>query len=490
MVTAPAMPELETLRGRLRAAARRVAPGRPALVSAGGTLPAIDPLDLFACAAGVARDRFYWERPADGTAFAGAGAAWTIEASSPVEAGQAWRALLAGAIVDTPASLQETGALGEGGSGRGAPDPMSGPLLVGGFAFDPLRPATPLWDGYPAGRLILPRLTLVTQGDTSILTVNIVVSDGAERDIDAVVDDIEDLLCDLPAAPDTGAIVGSCDLGVEDALPRAEWEALVAGAARACRDGSPRKVVLARAARARTHSRDNLDVVAALRYAREAYSNAYTFAVARGERMFLGVTPERLARLHDGVADVACLAGSIARGATPEEDRARGDLLLSSPKDRAEHFFVVDAVRDALAGVCPDLQVPAEPRLLRLHNVQHLYTLVTGRVAVGTGVLDLVARLHPTPAVGGQPREEALDYIRAHERLDRGWYAAPVGWLNGRGEGEFAVALRSALVRDGEATLFAGCGIVAGSSPAAEYEETRLKLRPMLAALGARQGRQ
>ncbi len=471
-------PTLDTLRARWRDAVgrarQRVTLDRPVLVSVSLALPAIDPLDLFARAAATAPERFYWERPADDVAFAGVGAAWVIESAPPVIAGRAWRALLEAAVIDATAE----------GSGRDATDSMAGPLLVGGFAFDPARPTTTLWEGYPDGQLVLPRLTLVTRGATSIVTLNALTSAVDGEDTERMIRDAEDLLThgSDPRAKHTP--VGDGALCVDDVIPRAAWEALVADGARACRDGALRKVVLARAARAR--SRETLDTVAALRYARDAYPNAYTFAVAHGDRTFIGATPERLARLHDGLADVSCLAGSSARGATPDEDQTRGAALLSSAKDRAEHAVVVDAVRAALAGVCPDLSVPATPRLLRLPNVQHLYTPVTGRVAAGTDVLDLVARLHPTPAVGGQPRAPALDYIRAREGLDRGWYAAPVGWLDRHGEGEFVVALRSALVRGDEAILFAGCGIVADSCPAAEYDETRLKLRPMLAALGAR----
>jgi len=467
-------PTLDTLRARWRDAITRVTPDRPALVSVSLTLPAIDPLDLFARAAATAPERFYWERPADDVAFAGVGAAWAVESASPTVSGRAWRALLEGGIIDAAAE----------GAGRDAADSMAGPLLVGGFAFDPSRPATTLWEGYPDGRLVLPRLTLVTRGATSIVTLNALTSGGDGEDTERMIRDAEELLAYTAGARTVSAFVRHDALCVDDVIPRAAWEALVADGARACRDGALRKVVLARAARAR--SRETLDTVAALRYARDAYPNAYTFAVAHGDGAFIGATPERLARLHDGLADVSCLAGSSARGATPDEDQTRGAALLSSAKDRAEHAVVVDAVRDALAGVCPDLSVSAAPRLLRLPNVQHLYTPVTGRATAGTDVLDLVARLHPTPAVGGQPRAPALDYIRAREGLDRGWYAAPVGWLDRHGEGEFVVALRSALVRGDEATLFAGCGIVADSCPAAEYDETRLKLRPMLAALGAR----
>ncbi len=178
------------------------------------------------------------------------------------------------------------------------------------------------------------------------------------------------------------------------------------------------------------------------------------------------------------------LAGSIRRGVTDQEDHALGQQLLASAKDSGEHAVVVRVLAEGLRAVCADVQTPPAPQLLRLHNVQHLHTPITARVRTGRSVLDLVERLHPTPAVGGYPREAALRLIRDREGLDRGWYAGPLGWVDARGEGEFAVALRSALLRGSEATLFAGCGIVADSQPESEYAESALKMRPLLAALG------
>jgi isochorismate synthase len=273
------------------------------------------------------------------------------------------------------------------------------------------------------------------------------------------------------------------DVQVDDLLPRWEWEALVEDAARACRNGALEKVVLARAVRARARGKP-FDPAVVLERLRDAYPNAYVFAVARGPRCFLGATPERLVRLRDGAVDASCLAGSAPRGETPEEDARLGAALLASAKDRAEHAVVVRSVGAALEGVCREVRAPDVPRLLRLRNVQHLYTPVEGRVAGPTCVLDLVQHLHPTPAVGGYPRERALRFIHDREGLDRGWYAGPVGWLDRRGDGEFAIALRSALLHGAEATLFAGCGIMAQSRGSDEYAETCLKLRPMLNALG------
>ena len=179
----------------------------------------------------------------------------------------------------------------------------------------------------------------------------------------------------------------------------------------------------------------------------------------------------------------AALAGSAPRGATPEEDARLGQGLLASAKDRGEHAIVVRALTDGLEGICDELTMPAEPALLSVANIHHLHTPVSGRLGPGKTLLDAVERLHPTPAVGGWPRAAALRFIREQEGLDRGWYAAPLGWLDRHGAGEFAVGLRSALLEGSTAALFAGCGIVGDSDPAEEYAESRLKLRPMLAAL-------
>jgi isochorismate synthase EntC len=160
--------------------------------------------------------------------------------------------------------------------------------------------------------------------------------------------------------------------------------------------------------------------------------------------------------------------------------------LLASVKNRAEHAMVHSALHQALVDLCDDVTSSDEPSLLTLPHVHHLHTAVHARLRPGHSLLELAGTLHPTPAVGGSAREPALRFLREHEQLDRGWYAAPIGWM-GRNGGELAVALRSALVSAGghEATLFAGCGIVAGSDPAQELAESEIKLQPMQSALEA-----
>lgn len=459
---------LRTATAEAQARARRS--GRPTLASVTVQVPCTDPLALFQQAAGLADDRFFWARPDEHFAMAGAGAAWTLALNGPERfhrASAAWRVLCQEGVVDAHEAPRGTG-----------------PLALGGFSFDPLRPRTPLWDGFPDGLLLLPQYLLTTAGEESWLTINLLLEPGADdTSVAAIQLRLERMLSIIAAAtgPDGHDSAAVRPLELVDALAPDGWKRLVASLVRDIESGAVQKVVLAR--QARLHGRMPFDAARALAWLRREYPGCFVFAVARGERCFLGASPERLVRLEQGMVQVTCLAGSIARGDTVDEDERLGQALLASGKDRAEHGFVVEALQQALLGAGVELEPPGQPQLLKVRNVQHLYTPLRGRARDRQSVLDLVERLHPTPAVGGVPQEVALELIREREPLDRGWYAGPLGWVDGRGEGEFAVAIRSALLEGAQATLFAGCGIVAGSDPEREYAEASLKLRPMLAAL-------
>ena len=475
---APIASSAETLRRQVAEAAERARRlGRPIVVSQTVPAPealARDPAAFFARGAGRYAHRAYWERPAEGVALVGLGAARLIRCDGDDrerfrQAAAAIRDDLATALIDGPG--------GEINSADGA----AGPAYLGGFAFDPARPASPEWDGYPAAMLFLPRYLLAVRGAMAWLTMSLLVEPGAAGDAEAEAALRELAGLQAPgAAPSVSPGEGSPRMVGEVPDPVA-WQATVANTAADIRAGRFEKVVLARTLRLQAGS--PFDAAGALRALRVAYPSAYVFAVASGARCFLGATPELLVRLTGRDVEATCLAGSIGRGATAEEDERLARRLLDSAKDQVEHRIVVRAIQGALAAVCDDLLVGAgPPRLLRVANVQHLYTPVRGRLAGDRCVLDLVERLHPTPAVGGYPRDVALAAIREREGFDRGWYAGPVGWVGPAG-GEFAVAIRSALLAGDAATLYAGCGIVGDSDPAAEYAETGLKFRPMLAAL-------
>jgi isochorismate synthase len=465
--TAITIPE-HRLHARLAAGLRQAQrTGRPALVSTVLRAPQCDPLDFFARGATLADERFFWSAPGAEYAIAGVEVAWTLTlagSSRFAEAAGAWHALIDDALIDDPFGV-----------------PGSGPLLMGGFSFDPLRPATPLWEGYPDGLLVLPRYVLTAADGAAWLTLNTVIAPGSTLDAEIeLMSRIYDLFDGDPLAK--LLVPGGRIRHSHDVMPAEQWKAIVRQVEQNLRRGELGKVVLAR--QVQVEGQQPFDPAMVLDRLRADYADCFVFAVARGDRCFLGASPERLVRLRDGTVRATCLAGSIARGATPEQDQRLGAELMSSAKDRAEHEFVVRAICDALADVCGEQLPSGKPSLMKLRNVQHLFTPIVGRVAVGCDILDLVSRLHPTPAMGGVPREPALEMIRRFEGMARGWYAAPVGWMDARGEGEFAVAIRSALLRGAEASLFAGCGIVAGSDPDREYAESCLKLRPVMAALG------
>ncbi|GJG87454.1 isochorismate synthase [Gemmatimonadetes bacterium T265] len=476
---------LDRLAARVADAAERARERRgPVVVSVVASAPAVDPLDaLDALARAAATDRIiagelaagrmYWTRPADAFALAGVGAAATL---TPVGsdrfavADRARIALLDGALVDDPSD--------------GAPG--AGPLFMGGFAFDPAGPHAAHWEGFPSARLTLPRVQLAAVDDAGWITATMVVGPDGEPDAPPAVVGrlVRQLLAPRggPAAEDVTA-AGDGPLTLTDVLPADAWRGLVRDAVSAIRADAFEKVVLARAVRAAAER--PFAVTAALRQLRGAYPDCYVFGCWGADgAAFVGASPERLVRLDGREVRATSLAGSAPRGANPADDAANAAALLANAKDRAEHAIVRRALVGVLGELCDDVRAPPEPSLRTLANVHHLQTDVRARLRAGRSLLDLVARLHPTPAVGGAPREPARRFLAERESLDRGWYAAPIGWV-GQGGGEFAVGLRSALVRGDAAWLFAGCGIVADSDPDEEYAESRTKLRAMERALAA-----
>lgn len=262
-------------------------------------------------------------------------------------------------------------------------------------------------------------------------------------------------------------------------LPDVAWLDAVAHAVKEIESGELDKVVLARDHAVWSHHRLDPRWLAQRLAAR--FPDCFTFLV----ESLIGATPELLVRRRGTEVVSVALAGTAPRHDDPDADARAGAELLASDKDRREHAFAARSVTTALEPVCTHLHTSEAPFLLQLDNVQHLATEVRGRLTTGTGVLELVDRLHPTAAVGGTPRGGALAAIRRLEGMDRGRYAGPVGWVTGDGDGEFGIALRCAELSGARARLFAGAGVVAGSLPEDELEETRVKLRAMQGALDA-----
>ncbi len=282
----------------------------------------------------------------------------------------------------------------------------------------------------------------------------------------------------LEAAPSSG---GPAELTVRPARPAAWWCELVGQATKAMREAGPdglRKVVLAREVLVDADSPFDRGVI--LERLRRGYPGCYLFHVDG----FLGASPELLVGRSGDVVRAQPMAGTAPRGGDPATDARLGAGLLSSATYREEHQITIDMVYDTLLPWCSYLDYEAEPSVVGVANVQHLATLVEGRLSQPPpSILELVTALHPTPAVNGLPRDVATAWIAAHEGFDRGHYAGTVGWVDGRGNGTWAVSIRCAEVHGSQARLFAGNGIIADSDPDTELAETQVKLQAVLSAL-------
>ena len=261
------------------------------------------------------------------------------------------------------------------------------------------------------------------------------------------------------------------------------WLEAVSGALEGIREGPLDKVVLARDVL--IWSKTPFEIGLLVARLSQDFPECFTFAVEG----LVGATPELLIRRSGDAVESLVLAGSARRGATVDEDADIGVGLMRSDKDLREHDFAVRSVSSILRPLCDRLGVDPSPSILPLANVQHLSTRVRGRLRRPLTALQLAGALHPTAAVCGTPTADALAAIHTLEGLDRGRYAGPVGWVDSRGDGEWAIALRCAEIEGDRARLFAGAGIVEGSLPEDELEETRLKLRAMQSALDPTDGR-
>ncbi len=356
----------------------------------------------------------------------------------------------------------------------------AGPVWTGGFAFEPDGASTPPWSSFSPASMTLPELSICRQGDDTFLTVNAVVAPG--DDAEAVAARMEARLAGLRAEPlpllDPHLTARPA---IRSAHPPSEFEAAVAAATERIGAGEMRKLVLAREVVVEAGAAH--DPAALFGALRELFPACFCFCRGTPEAAFVGASPELLVRRSGASASTVALAGSTRRSSDPAVDDHLAEQLLRSDKDRREQRIVADRIVRTLRPHAVWVQSGREPEVVKVANIQHLATPVIAQLAEPRSAIDLAGLLHPTPAVGGEPWPGAAEAIAELERMDRGWYAGPVGWMDATEDGEFCVALRSALLRDREARLFAGVGIVAGSDPAAELAETEVKLGALLPLL-------
>ena len=441
---------------------------RRTLVSVTREVEVADPCAVV-FASRLASDRWFcWEQPDREFALAGLGVAH--EASSRgkkrfADIADECLRIGGGAVLEEP---------------RGLPA-GAGPVWLGGFAFDADGGSTPTWSSLAPASLVLPEVSICRSAGRSFLTVNAVLQPGEE------VERLGERLSARLAALRLDAPLPLLDphptahAGIRSARPPREFEAAVEGATSRIATGEFSKVVLAREVIVEAAAAH--DPAALFGAMREQFPACFCFCCGTPEAAFIGASPELLVRRSGASVSTVALAGSTRRSSDPAVDDHLGEQLLRSDKDRREQRIVAERIVRALRPHAVWVEAAAEPEIAKVANIQHLATPVLAQLAEPHSAIELAGILHPTPAVGGEPWPAASAAITELEGMDRGWYAAPVGWMDATEDGEFCVALRSALLRDREAHLFAGVGVVAGSDPAAELAETEVKLEALLPLL-------
>lgn len=356
----------------------------------------------------------------------------------------------------------------------------TGPVFWGGFAFADTGGATPEWSGFGAAQLVLPELSVFRLDGKAWLTLTLVV-EGDEAP-EALSDRAAARLDSLePAAmplvdPDPVSVPR-----VASAAPPEHYEGAVARAVELIARGDLSKVVLAR--EVRVHAASAIDPAPVFGGLRDVFPSCFIYCAGSPEGAYLGASPELLVRRDGARAQTVALAGTTRRSADPSVDDHLGEQLLHSPKEREEQKIVADRIQRTLKPVSVWVAAADAPALVKVQNVQHLATPIRAQLREPVPAVELAGLLHPTPAVGGEPRDRACRLIPELEGLDRGWYAGPIGWTDLAEDGEFCVGLRGALLRGNVAHLYAGCGIVRDSDPAAELAETEIKLQALLPLL-------
>lgn len=412
---------------------------------------------------------FCFEQPdRDGAALAALGTVARLTASGKgrfERVSTAWRALAAEAVADAPDG-----------------PPGAGLVAVGGFAFAPDGGHAPHWSEFAAADLVVPEVALARRGDDVRLTLAALASP----------DDVPEQLAERLQARAAGLRTDPLPLldpapagrfRIDSVAPPEHYEAAVARAVEQIRAGAFEKIVLAREVTVQAPTAH--DAAAVFGVLRAGFESCYVFCAGRGDAAFVAASPELLIRRDGHRAQTVALAGSTRRSADPAVDDHLGEQLLRSEKDREEQAIVVRRIARALRPHSVWVAAPDEPALIKVANIQHLGTPIRAQLAHPLSAIELAGLLHPTPAVGAEPHEAGAPLIPALEGLDRGWYAGAVGWTDANDDGEFCVALRCALLRGTEARLYAGVGVVRDSDPAAELNETEIKLGALLPVLTA-----
>ncbi len=335
---------------------------------------------------------------------------------------------------------------------------------------------------FPSSLVFLPKLQIIKIRQKSIFTINFLLQQST--DLEFLLNQIKSSITKITSInnPNESLVKFGVAINSEIQLPMAEYfKKSVASVLHSIQLNKFNKLVL-------SHPLDiiasqEFSLIDCLKNLREYYPNCYVFALNNGQKhSFVGASPERLISINNKQLVTDALAGSAPRGKSAKEDIYLGQTLLKNSKERREHQLVIDCIIQHLRqlGLCPQI---SPLKILKLSNIQHLWTPIYAQLSPNIHPLEIVAKLHPTPAVSGFPTDIACTEIRNHEAFERELYAAPLGWINHQGNSEFIVGIRSALISGNQARLYAGAGIVEGSEAEKELGEIKLKFQGLLRAL-------
>lgn len=410
--------------------------------------------------------RIFWEQPTKKLAYAGLNQIFQFDVSPGQTLTELNREIMP--VLEQSVTLSD--------------DPSLGPKVLGGTSFDNKGASNGVWSHFPTGRFIIPECLATRKNNFVWITISLRVE--PDQELKQLVKHFNQTITYYRnRLPVTLPPIRRVPVDTfKDVPTRNSYRSIITSVLSALKPGKIEKAVISRSHQVKIDG--PVSVISAIQILRQAYPECTSFMFSYpGEGIFFGATPEQLIKKEGQKLHTAALAGTMRRGENMEEDRLLAGDLLDSHKEREEHQLVIDQIRGKMEAVVDNLYVQSHPEVLKLKNVQHLQTQISGDLNQDYSILDLVDQLHPTPAIAGTPTAEALKLIRKLEQHDRGWYSGPIGWMDQDQDGEFCVALRSALIKDNVAHVFAGGGIVSESIPDREWDETELKLQPIISAL-------
>ncbi len=353
------------------------------------------------------------------------------------------------------------------------------PLFMGGMKFSPEGDfENSIWNDYADSDWFIPKIILFRKNQQVSLIHNFIFENQPDEELIELLKQHENIIDELKIDYSNGVkeTVEESNLFSED--EKNKWTNQVNSALNRIAAGSYKKIVLSR--RVKLKISNQPDISEKIKNLANNYPRCYIFAYGKNESLFFGASPEKLAKISNGWVEADALAGSTPRGTNKIEDEKLANELLQSKKNLHEQNAVVDFITNSFSGFSDEIIYDSEPIIRKLSNIQHLWTPIKAKLKPGNSIFSILKEIHPTPAICGVPWSGALDFIRATEGYNRGLYAGIIGWFNFEEQGEFAVSIRSALLKNNDLYAFAGCGIVEGSDPDSEFEETELKLKPIL----------